>query len=80
MRANRPMSSYSGGIRRGSAVSCCAPDWVWGTPPDEAEDAFSPFPSDFLDVIHAHLQPLKGYEAKRRSDTEDLLRRSKEGV
>ena len=74
------MSSYSGVIRRGSAVSCCAPDWVWVIPPDEAEDAFFPFPSDFLGAIHTHLQSLKGYEAKRCSDTEDLLRRSKEGV
>ena len=52
----------------------------WITPPDEVEDAFFPFPSDFLDAIHTHLQPLKGYEVKRRSDPEDLMRRSKEGV
>ena len=44
------------------------------------EDAFFPFPSDFLDAIHTHLHPLKGYEAKRRGDTTDLMRRSKEGV
>ena len=52
----------------------------WITPPDEVEDAFFPFPSDFLDAIHTHIQPLKGYEAKRRSGTEDLMRRSKDGV
>ncbi len=52
----------------------------WITPPDEVEDAFFPFPSDFLDAVHTHIQPLKGYEVKRRTDTEDLMRRSKEGV
>jgi len=52
----------------------------WITPPDEVEDSFFPFPSDFLDAIHTHIQPLKGYEVKRRTDTEDLLRRSQEGV
>lgn len=52
----------------------------WITPPDEVEDAFFPFPSDFLDAVHTHIQPLKGYEAKRRTDTDDLRRRSKEGV
>ena len=52
----------------------------WITPPDEVEDAFFPFPSDFLDTIHTHIQPLKGYEVKRRTDPEDLMRRSKEGV
>ena len=52
----------------------------WITPPDEVEDAFFPFPSDFLDAIHTHLQPLKGYEIKRWGDTADLMRRSKEGV
>jgi len=55
-----------------------ARDWI--TPPDEVEDSFFPFPSDFLDAVHTHLQPLPGYEVKRRTDTEDLLRRSKEGV
>ena len=52
----------------------------WITPPDEVEDAFFPFPSDFLDAVHAHLHPLPGYEVKRRADAEDLLRRSREGV
>jgi len=44
------------------------------------EDAFFPFPGDFLDAVHTHLQPLTGYEVKCRADTEDLMRRSKEGV
>jgi len=44
------------------------------------EDAFFPFPGDFLDAIHTYLPPLKGCEVKRRADTEDLMRRSKEGV
>ena len=52
----------------------------WITPPDEVEDSFFPFPADFLDAIHTHLQPLKGYEVKRRTDTQDLLRRSRDGV
>ncbi len=52
----------------------------WITPPDEIEDAFFPFPCDFLDAIHTHIQPLKGYSVKRRTDTEDLMRRSQQGV
>ena len=52
----------------------------WITPPDEVEDAFFPFPADFLDAIHTHLHPLKGHTVKRRTDTEDLLRRSRDGV
>ena len=52
----------------------------WITPPDEVEDAFFPFPSDFLDAVHTHLQPLNGYTVKRRTDTPDLMRRSREGV
>jgi 2-oxoisovalerate dehydrogenase E1 component len=52
----------------------------WITPPDEVEDAFFPFPSDLLDAIHEHLQPLKGYTAKRRTDRGELVRRHREGV
>ncbi len=52
----------------------------WITPPDEVEDAFFPFPGDFLDAIHTYLQPLKGYETQRAADKADLLRRSKDGV
>src|SRR5579884_1232321 len=52
----------------------------WITPPDEVEDAFFPFPSDLLDAVHEHIQPLPGYTPKRPCDTANLLRRSKEGV
>jgi 2-oxoisovalerate dehydrogenase E1 component len=52
----------------------------WITPPDEVEDAFFPFPSDILDAIHTHIDPLPGYTVKRATDTADLLRRSREGV
>ncbi|GAB4459582.1 MAG: dehydrogenase E1 component subunit alpha/beta [Armatimonadaceae bacterium] len=52
----------------------------WITPPDELEEAFFPFPADFLDTIHEHLQPLPGYTPQRPNDTADLLRRSREGV
>lgn len=52
----------------------------WITPPDEVEDSFFPFPSDILDAIHEHILPLDGYSTGRESGTEDLLRRSKEGV
>lgn len=52
----------------------------WITPPDEVEDSFFPFPSDILDAVHTHIQPLKGYEVKRVTDSADLLRRSREGV
>lgn len=52
----------------------------WITPPDEIEESFFPFPADFLDTIHEHLQPLPGYTLKRPTDTADLLRRSAQGV
>jgi 2-oxoisovalerate dehydrogenase E1 component len=52
----------------------------WITPPDEVEDSFFPFPSDILDAVHEHILPLPGYSVKRRCDTADLLRRSREGV
>jgi 2-oxoisovalerate dehydrogenase E1 component len=52
----------------------------WITPPDEVEDAFFPFPSDLLDAIHTHIEPLPGYTVKRPADTAELLRRSREGV
>ena len=52
----------------------------WITPPDEVEDAFFPFPSDILDAIHQHIQPLPGYTVQRRCDSADLLRRCTEGV
>ena len=52
----------------------------WITPPDEIEDAFFPYPADILDVVNEHIIPLKGYTPKRDYSTEDLMRRSAEGV
>jgi 2-oxoisovalerate dehydrogenase E1 component len=52
----------------------------WITPADEVEDAFFPFPSDILDAVHEHIEPLPGYTVKRRTDSADLMRRSAEGV
>jgi 2-oxoisovalerate dehydrogenase E1 component len=52
----------------------------WITPPDEVEDSFFPFPSDIMDVIHTHIEPLPGYTVKRPCDMEELTRRSNEGV
>jgi 2-oxoisovalerate dehydrogenase E1 component len=52
----------------------------WITPPDEVEDSFFPFPSDFLDTIHEHIVPLPGYSPRRACDNAELLRRSREGV
>jgi 2-oxoisovalerate dehydrogenase E1 component len=52
----------------------------WITPPDEVEDSFFPFPSDIMDAIHTHIEPLPGYTVKRPCDMEELTRRSNEGV
>ncbi len=52
----------------------------WITPPDEIEDAFFPYPSDILDVVHQHIIPLKGYEPKRDYSEEDLKRRTAQGI
>lgn len=52
----------------------------WITPPDEIEDSFFPFPSDFLDTIHEHICPLPGYTPRRPCDNEELLRRGRQGV
>ncbi len=52
----------------------------WITPPDELEDAFFPFPVDFLDAIHTHIIPLKGYTPARSCDEGELVRRGKLGV
>jgi 2-oxoisovalerate dehydrogenase E1 component len=52
----------------------------WITPADEVEDAFFPYPSDILDAIHEHIQPLPGYAAKRETGSEDLMSRSRAGV
>lgn len=52
----------------------------WITPADEIEDAFFPQVGDIIDAVHEHLLPLKGYVPERECSTEDLLRRSTEGV
>ncbi len=52
----------------------------WITPADEVEDSFFPMASDFLDAVHEHILPLKGYTVKRECSTQDLLRRTREGV
>ncbi len=52
----------------------------WITPPDEVEDAFFPFPVDILDAVHQFIEPLPGYSILRPCDTEEQLRRSREGV
>ncbi len=52
----------------------------WITPPDEVEDAFFPYPQDFLDMIHEHILPLKGYRSARPCDGSDLLRRNQNGI
>jgi len=52
----------------------------WITPADEVEDAFFPFPVDIIDAVHEHIMPLKGYMVSRENSTQDLLRRSAEGV
>ena len=52
----------------------------WITPADEVEDAFFPYPADFLDTVHEHIHPLKGYTPQRECSRDDLLRRSRLGV
>jgi len=52
----------------------------WITPPDEIETAFFPFPDDFLDAVHEHIQPLQGYTPKRPNDAAELIRRDTLGV
>jgi 2-oxoisovalerate dehydrogenase E1 component len=52
----------------------------WITPADEVEDAFFPYPADFLDAVHEHIVPLKGYSVRRESGVGDLMRRSAEGI
>ncbi|HEY3266306.1 MAG TPA: thiamine pyrophosphate-dependent enzyme [Armatimonadota bacterium] len=52
----------------------------WITPADEVEGAFFPFPCDFLDAVHEHIQPLPGYQTKRVSGMEEMLRRSRLGI
>jgi 2-oxoisovalerate dehydrogenase E1 component len=52
----------------------------WITPPDEIEDAFFPYPDDFLDLINEHVMPLRGYAPRRRCNVADLMDRSKLGL
>ena len=52
----------------------------WITPAHELEDAFFPQPSDMLDAVHEHIQPLEGYRPRRDVSTDDLLRRGQAGV
>ncbi|MBN1765970.1 MAG: hypothetical protein JW860_11975, partial [Sedimentisphaerales bacterium] len=52
----------------------------WITPPDEIEDTFFPYPCDFLDMIHEHIFPLKGYQVKRDCSADELVRRSQHGI
>jgi 2-oxoisovalerate dehydrogenase E1 component len=44
------------------------------------EEAFFPYPADFLDMIHEHILPLKGYTPQRDCSGADLLRRNKNGI
>ena len=52
----------------------------WITPPDEIEATFFPYPADFLDTIHEHILPLKGYSTKRECACSELIRRNKCGI
>ena len=52
----------------------------WITPPDEIEDAFFPYPTDILDVVHQHIIPLKGYQPQRDYSEADLKRRTTLGI
>jgi 2-oxoisovalerate dehydrogenase E1 component len=52
----------------------------WITPPDEIEDAFFPYPKDFIDTVHKHILPLKGYSVKRLCSAEEILRRYKNSI
>ena len=52
----------------------------WITPADEIEDCFFAQPSDIIDAVHEHIQPLKGYSVTRECSNADHLRRNREGV
>lgn len=52
----------------------------WIVPADELEDAFFPYPSDFLDAVHTYILPLAGYTPKRDCAPADILRRNAQGV
>jgi hypothetical protein len=44
------------------------------------EDAFFPYPADFLDTIHEQIIPLKGYQSKRPCSGDELIRRGRLGL
>lgn len=52
----------------------------WITPPAEIEESFFPYPADFLDMIHEHIVPLKGYSTVRQCCCSDLNHRNKLGI
>ncbi|MEP6756929.1 MAG: thiamine pyrophosphate-dependent enzyme [Chthonomonadales bacterium] len=52
----------------------------WITPADEVEDSFFPFPIDFLNAIHTHIQPLAGFTPGSDNSIAELERRSAAGV
>ena len=52
----------------------------WITPPDEIEDAFFPFPSDIIDAVHEHIQPLAGHTVARECSIANLMDRSARGL
>ena len=52
----------------------------WITPPDEIEDAFFPYPADFLDTIHNNIIPLKGYTPKRDCTDSFLIDQTAKGI
>lgn len=52
----------------------------WITPPDEVEDAFFPYPQDFIDVVNEYLIPLKGYSPKRDCSANEMIRRAKQAL
>lgn len=52
----------------------------WITPPDEVEDAFFPYPLDFIEAVHEHLIPLKGYASQKDCSAGELIRRAKHAL
>jgi 2-oxoisovalerate dehydrogenase E1 component len=52
----------------------------WITPPDEMEEAFFPYPADFIDTVHTHILPLKGYSCKRDCSGESIIAKNKAGI
>jgi len=52
----------------------------WITPPDELEDAFFPYPQDFIDTVHEHIFPLKGYQPRVDCSVSEEMGRSTKGL